>query len=123
MLRIVGVQRSRNAEAEFLLLQNQGSLRVSLKGHVVLAERAVAKGDLGAFAHVFSEDESIHPGLYALLSSGAGIPHWGKTKDGSHVYHAYAGRNEPLWADCEGPIHILSPSHTYCERSEMLVLR
>jgi hypothetical protein len=123
MLRIVGVQRDMTPEKEFLLLQNQGSLRVVLKGHVVMAERAVLAGDLCRFAHVFSEDESIHPGLYALLSTGSGLPHWGKTRDGSHVYHAYAGRQDSLWWSCDGPVHVLSPCHSYCERVETLILR
>ena len=123
MLRIVGVHRSEIVEQEFLLLQNQGSLRVCLKAHVVLAERAVTEGSLSRFAHVFSEEESIHPGLFALLSTGAGLPHWGKTRDGSHVYHAYAGLREPLWNACEGPIHILSPCHSFSERLEILALR
>lgn len=123
MLRIVGVQRSEAAETEFVLLQNQGCLRVVLKGHVIVAERAIVRGDLCDYSHVFSEDESIHPGLYALLSTGFGVPHWGKTKDGSHVYHAYAGREEPVWHACEGTIHLLSPTHSYCERPETLVLR
>jgi len=123
MLRIVGLHRGNSAESEFLLLQNQGSLRVTLKGHVVMAERAVLRADLCEYAHVFRDDESIHPGLYALLSTGFGEGHWGKTKDGSHVYHAYANRSGLLWSDCEGPIHVLSPCHSYTERVETLVLR
>lgn len=123
MLRIVGVQRTEIVEQEFLLLQNQGSLRVSLRGHVVMAERAIVRGDLFDAAHVFTEDESIPAGLYVLLSTGSGRPHWGKTKDGAHVYHAYAGRMSPLWFDSEGPIYVLSPCHSYVERGEPLLLR
>ena len=123
MLRIVGVQRTEIVEQEFLLLQNQGSLRVSLRGHVVMAERAILCGDLCNFAHVFTDDESIPAGLYVLLSTGAGLPHWGKTKDGAHVYHAYAGRLLPLWWDSDGPIHVLSPCYSYVERADPLVLR
>ena len=121
MLRIVGVQRTEVVEQEFLLLQNHGSLRVSLRGHVVLAERAILRGDLCESAHVFTDDESIPAGLYVLLSTGEGLPHWGKTKDGAHVYHAYAGRSSTLWADCDGPVHVLSPSHSYVEREPLLL--
>lgn len=110
-------------EKEFLLLQNQGSLRAMLRGHVVMAERAILRGELWESAHVFQEEESIHPGLYALLSTGCGTPHWGKTKDGSHVYHVYAGRSESLWNACVGPIHVLNQCHSYVERVDTLVLR
>lgn len=121
MLRIVGVNRTEIVEKEFLLLQNHGSLRVSLRGHVVVAEGAVERGDLSESAHVFSDDESIPPGLYVLLSTGEGLAHWGKTKDGAQVYHAYAGRSSPLWACCDGPVHILSPCHSYVEREPLLL--
>jgi len=123
MLRIVGVQRNEAAEREFLLLQNHGTLRVNLRGHVVLAERAILEADLCDAAHIFGEDEHVPAGLYVLLSTGAGLPHWGRTKDGAHVYHAYAGREEPLWDRCQGPIHVLSPCHAFVERSETVALR
>lgn len=123
MLRIVGVQRSENPDTEFLLLQNQGSLRVVLRGHVVMAERAVISQDLSRAGHLFTEEESIHPGLYVMLSTGEGLSHWGKTKDGAHVFHAYAGRKAPIWHCCEGPFYVLQPTHTYCERAEALMLR
>ena len=87
-----------------------------------MSERAI-RTNLADAAHVFSESESIHPGLYVLLSSGSGMPHWGRTKDGAHVYHAYAGRSEPLWSNTEGPVYVLSPCHTFVERGEALVLR
>ena len=123
MLRIVGVQKSDQVEREFLLLQNHGTLRVCLRGHVVLAERAIAQADLCDAAHVFTEEEHIPAGLYVLLSTGAGLAHWGRTKDGAHVYHAYASRPAPLWSHCDGPIHLLSPCHAYMERPEALSLR
>jgi hypothetical protein len=122
MLRIVGIQRSDCAEVEFLLLQNQGTLRVSLRGHVVLAETAIERGELARAAHLFADDEHVPAGLYVMLSTAQGMPHWGRTKDGAHVYHAYAGRTDPLWSE-PGPLHILAPGHTYCERLEPMLLR
>lgn len=123
MLRIVGVQRSESPEREFLLLQNHGTLRVSLRGYVVMAERAIVEADLCHSAHVFGDEEHVPAGLYVLLSTGCGIPHWGRTKDGAHVYHAYAGRHESIWSHCPGPIHVLSPCHSYIERTETVCLR
>jgi hypothetical protein len=123
MLRIVGVQRNERAEQEFVLLQNQGSLRLVLRGHMILADCALTHAELGEVSHLFVEDEPVHPGLYVLLSTGPGISYWGRTKDGAHVFHAYAGRARPLWHGCEGPLHVLSPCHTFSERPETLMLR
>lgn len=123
MLRIVGVQRSENVDQEFVLLQNQGSLRTVLRGHLVMAERALDQAELRDCSHLFVEEESIHPGLFVMLSSGEGVSHWTRSKDGAPVYHAYAGRRSPLWHGCDGPFHVLSPCHSYCERAETLMLR
>jgi hypothetical protein len=123
MLRIVGVQRSELAEREFVLLQNQGTLRALLRGHVVVSDGAISRGDLCRAAHVFMDDESIPAGLYVLLTTGRGTPHWSRTKDGAHVFHAYAGRDVPLWPQGEGAIHLLNPCHSFVERGEALLLR
>jgi hypothetical protein len=122
MLRIVGVQRSERPEREFILLQNQGGMRVVLRGHLVMADRAPEAG-LARFAHAFSEEESIQPGLYVCLFSGAGMPRWVRAKDGSSVFYCYMGRDEAVWDPLEGGLHVLHTQHTYCERGPALLLR
>ena len=42
MIRIVGIQRAERPEEEFVLLQNQGGMRLNLRGHVILTDAAVA---------------------------------------------------------------------------------
>ncbi len=123
MLRIVGVCRSREQRDEFVLLQNQGGLKVCLRGHALVADSAIASGSLADSAYVFTDDEHIPAGLYVLLSTGAGFAQWARTKDGAHVYRAYVGKSRALWADCSGPIHLLCPQHTFAERGEALLLR
>lgn len=118
MLRIVGVQRSVNPQNEFVLLQNHGSLRAVLRGHVILGDCVLEGGDLGDFAFAFSDCEPIPPGLYVLLTTGVGSPHWTKTRDGFHVFHTFMNRNHAVWNDCEGPLHVLTTQHTYCTRKQ-----
>lgn len=70
MIRIVGVQRASNPQKEFILLQNQGSLRLTLRGHLVASDQAIRNSDLAIGAHAFSDDVAIGPGMYVLLHTG-----------------------------------------------------
>jgi hypothetical protein len=123
VIRIVGVQRNVVPEQEFLLLQNQGGLRVKLRGHVVMSECAVEAGSLGHYAHVFSDDVVVPAGMYVLLSTGAGECRWARTRDGQMIYYGYMHRTTSLWETCPGPVHILAPHHTFVERGPALLLR
>ena len=123
MLRIVGVHRHDSPEREFVLLQNQGSMRVNLKGHVLMSESAFEGAHLCEVSHVFADDVSISPGLYVVLYSGSGNPGWRKTKDGTTVFNSYAGWDAPIWSRSSLPLHLLNTQHTYAERGEPLLLR
>ena len=122
MIRIVGVQKNAFAEQEFVLLQNQGSMRISLRGHVVLSECAVESGDLGVSAHAFKDDVHVPPGMYVILFSGSGTSRWAKTKDGTMVFYSYMGREDSVWNRSSGPLHILNKVHSYSERREALLV-
>ena len=122
MLRIVGVQRNAYAEQEFVLLQNQGSMRITLRGHVVLSDCALDSGDLGLTAHAFNDEVHVPPGMYVILFTGRGNPRWARTKDGAMVYHSYMGRDASVWHLCSGPFHVLNRVHTYAERREAMLV-
>ena len=122
MLRIVGVQKSEVAEQEFVLLQNQGSMRIALRGHVVLSECAVDSGDLSMTGHAFKDDVNIPPGIYVILFSGFGTSRWTKTKDGALVYYTYMDRDSSVWHRSTGPLHVLNRIHTYAGRREALLV-
>ncbi len=123
MLRIVGLQRGESADREFLLLQNQGSMRVHLRGHAILSETAFFTSDPGQASYAFPDDVSIGPGIYIVLTTGPGNPRWAKTKDGTHVYHAYMFRDAPVWSRAELPLHMMGSQHCYSERTEPLLVR
>lgn len=122
MLRIVGLQRASQPEQEFILLQNQGSMRVTLRGHALLGESAFVHGDLTGCSYAFSEDIQVPPGQYVILFTGTGISRWAKTKDNHMVYHVYMGRSVSTWSATSLPIHLLAPQHTYAERAEPALL-
>lgn len=123
MLRIVGLQRGDSADQEFLLLQNQGSMRIHLKGHAILSESALLTGNLAMGAYAFPDEVHIAPGLYVVLTTGAGNPRWARTKDGTQVYHAYMFCQDPVWSNCELPLHAMGTQHSYAERSGPLLVR
>lgn len=123
MIRIVGVQRSAIPEKEFVLLQNQGSLRLKLRGHVLVSDACLEASDLALGSHAFSDEELIPAGMFVLLFSGCGTPKWAKTKENQLVYYAYMNKRGPVWENAPGAVHILSTHHTYTERPPALLLR
>jgi hypothetical protein len=124
LIRIVGVQRSEKPESEFILLQNQGSRRLVLRGHAVIADSALCTGDLSVGAHCFTDEESVGTGVYIMLVTGKGEPRWGRTKDGAYLYLTYMNRHRSIWNNFPGPVHVMSSQHTYVERDiEHLIMR
>lgn len=122
MIRIVGVQRNAFAEQEFVLLQNQGSNQISLRGHLVLSDCAWESGEMRDQAHVFRDDVEIPPDMYVILFSGHGSPRWAHTKDGTRVYYAYMGRDSSVWTRAEGPLHVLQRTHSFSQSREALLV-
>jgi hypothetical protein len=123
MIRIVGIQRSNQPSEEFVILQNQGSLRIQLRGHVLVSELAVASGSFSAGAFIFSDDALIPAGMFVLLATGEGESRWARSKDGSLVFHTYMNRSEAVWEHTSNPIHLMNLQHSYTERPVGLLLR
>jgi len=117
MIRIVGVQRCAESKGEFVLLQNQGAMRLVLRGHVLMAEEAFDHSPSHA-VHVFVDEVKIGPGQFVLLRSCSGEPHWSTTKEGHHVYHTFANSDRPIWSATQGTLHLLGVQHTFTERRE-----
>ncbi len=122
MIRIVGVQRSECVGQEFVLLQNQGSMRTKLRGHAIVSDCAINEGAESAAWHLFDDDIDIHPGQYVLLRTSVGRSHWSTTSEGQRVYYAHMHRTNPIWNKSRGSLHILSTQHTYAERPAEVIL-
>jgi len=123
MLRIVGIRKGDNAEEEFVLLQNQGGLKLNLRGHVLLGEQALEHADVADFFHLFTDDVSIGPGHFVLLYTGSGIAKWARTKEQQLVYYTFMGRYGSVWERTSGALHVLCPQHSYQDRRDAVLLR
>lgn len=114
MLRIVGVQRTQEPNEEFVLLQNQGVLKVNLKGHLVASEIAFEVD--GSFTpeavFAFSDDIIIPPKTFVMLVTGVGDDGWGRSRDGSQVYYKFWQKNRTVWDKNEAPVQVLGVLHT-----------
>jgi len=122
MIRIIGIQRHEDAQQEFVLLQNQGSMRVQLRGHVITSD-AMIDHQVQNGLHIFGDDATIPPGMYVLLRTGQGQPKWGRTKEGALVFHAFMNRSHPVWIEGSGPLHLLAIQHSYTDRPATLSVR
>jgi hypothetical protein len=123
MIRIIGIQRSDDPDREFVLLQNQGSLRAHLRGHAVMSESVVESGNFGVGAHMFGDDVHIPPGKYVLLLTGTGEPRWTKTRDGQLMYQTYMNWERTVWSNLEGPLRVLNTQHSYSDKTTAILLR
>lgn len=121
MIRIVGVQRNDSPGEEFVLFQNQGTLREVLRGHVVLSELALENGQHIELSHVFRDEEQVPSGMYVILYTGRGKPRWARTKENALVYFTYMNRDESVWTNCTGPLHLLVKQHSYAARQATLM--
>jgi hypothetical protein len=117
MIRIVGVQRSDEVAQEFILLQNQGNMKVNLRGHALVADLELLGLDGAGALHLFSDDVEVQAGAYVLLRTVPCRTHWNHCNEGQLIYHTTMSRTELVWSRCEGALHLLKPQHTYCERN------
>lgn len=112
MLRIAGIQRNTDPDQEFVLLKNQGLLKINLRGHMIADENAFSSACLHEKVFVFSEEVILPPGAYAMVVTGKGENGWGRSADGSLVYYAFWGKKHPVWTDEASPIHVLGVLHS-----------
>jgi hypothetical protein len=115
MLRIVGINKNESVAKEFLLIQNQSGVRICLRGHALMGETCLTQSDREAF-HAFIDDEFIMPRGYVVVHTGSGINRWGKSKDGTTVFHVYMGREVSVWNRADAPVHVMATSHSYMRR-------
>lgn len=117
MIRIVGIQRSDDPSSEFVVLQNQGSMRVNLRGHALLDPETMESPDRAPFAVVVQDDIDIPPGHYAVVRTGLGTSRWCHKTEGYHIYYSFLGKTESIWSQRPGRIVVLAPQHTYSDKA------
>lgn len=113
MLKIVEVHAAKQAQGEYLVLQNQGLVSVSLRGWALCTE-AFLDGDLDRIAdsmYVFREDVSIKPYTRVVLFTGRGEDGWVPTIDGRQAYCAFWNRSQCVWTEASN-INVLHLSAT-----------
>lgn len=108
MLKIVDVHASHSPQGEYVVLQNQGTRTIPLRGCALCAESYLSEDPPTAARdmYVFREDATIKPYGRVVLFTGEGLDGWQPTTDGRSCYVAYWGRNESVWLHREN-VHLL----------------
>lgn len=123
MIRIVGLQKNSDPTQEFILLQNQGGMRIDLRGHALVAESTIENSAGLQDVHVIRESVSLHPGQYALIRSCSCAAKWCHKNEGYSVFYLGLGRTISIWNETSGGVHILAPQHTFVERPDPLCVK
>jgi hypothetical protein len=108
MLRIVDIHTASSARGEYIVLQNQGLVTVSLRGWALCTD-AYLQGNpvrLADEMYVFRDDIAVKPYTRVVLFTGEGRDGWQPTVDGRQAYCAYWGRTERVWS-LAGSVHVL----------------
>ena len=117
----MAVQRGDDPQREYVLLQNHGPLRLSLRGHLLTDDTGLGNGDRDRM-YVFSEDAQIPSMAYVLLVTGAGKNGWYQDNDARPVYCVYWNKQKTVWSQANEPIHLMNVIHTKAPRTEGLVI-
>ncbi|HZP83566.1 MAG TPA: hypothetical protein VFB21_18115 [Chthonomonadaceae bacterium] len=108
MLKIVEIHTSASAQGEYVVLQNQGLVTLSLRGWALCTD-AYLEGDPGQIAdqmYIFRDDIAVKPYTRVVLFTGGGVDGWQPTTDGRQAYCAYWGRRERIWTHA-AHLHVL----------------
>jgi hypothetical protein len=110
MLKIVEVHACHYPDGEYVVLQNQGTLTVPLRGYLLTSQDFLQLDpyNVSNAMYVFRAEATIKPYGRVVLFTGAGYDGWQPTTDGRQCYVAYWGREETVWSRCE-TVHLLRP--------------
>jgi len=110
LLKIVDLHPASTPGSEYVVLQNQGLITISLKGWA-LAGDSYMSGDPGRSASetfIFAEDIPIKPYTRVVLFTGEGTDGWYETIDNKTAYLVYWNRPSSVWTDTPF-VHLLRP--------------
>ncbi len=108
MLKIIEIHTATNTQSEYVVLQNQGLMTVSLRGWALCTD-AYLEGEPTEIAeqmYIFREEVNIKPYTRVVLFTGSGADEWMPTVDGKQAYCAYWNRPERLWTSA-AHVHLL----------------
>ena len=108
MLKIVDIHPASGVQGEYIVLQNQGLVTVSLRGWALCTD-AYLEGDATRVMdemYIFREDIPIKPYTRVVLFTGSGQDGWVPTIDGKQAYCAYWGREQRIWTQ-SAHVHVL----------------
>ncbi len=108
MLKVVDVHPAADVCGEYVVLQNQGLVSVTLRGWALCTE-AFLTGDMTQIAdelYIFRDEIAVKPYTKVVLFSGEGDDCWVPTTDGRLAYCAYWNRSRRIWSDAKR-VHLL----------------
>jgi hypothetical protein len=99
MLKIVEVHAASGVRGEYVVLQNQGLVTVSLRGWALCTEAYLngSPEERADSMYVFRDDIPIGPYTRVVLFTGNGEDGWVPTVDGRQAFCAYWNRQERVW--------------------------
>lgn len=108
MLKVVDVHPAADVRGEYVVLQNQGLVSVTLRGWALCTE-ALLSGEMTQIAdelYVFRDEIAVKPYTKVVVFSGEGEDGWVPTTDGRLAYCAYWNRSRRIWSDAKR-VHLL----------------
>ncbi len=108
MLKIIEVRTAPRPEGEYVVLQNEGLVSLSLCGWALCSESVFSPDspDWSSSFYMFDHDVNIRPYTRVVLFTGSGEDGWVPTIDGKQAFLAYWNRRQSVWKNAQ-TIHIL----------------
>ena len=108
MLKIIEVHPAPRPEAEYVVLQNEGLVSLTLCGWALCSEMVFTADpcDWSSSFYMFDQDADIRPYTRVVLFTGVGEDGWAPTIDGRQAFLAHWNRKQPVWKHAQ-TIHIM----------------
>ena len=108
MLKIIEVHPALHSQGEYIVLQNQGLVTVSLRGWALCTDAYLGSDPIrmAQEMYIFRDEVPIKPYTRVVLFTGSGEDDWVPTIDGRQAYCAYWNRRDCLWSSA-AHVHLL----------------
>ncbi len=108
MLKILEVHAASGGRGEYVALQNQGLMTLSLRGWALCTDAYLngSAAQIVSEMYIFRDEIPLKPYTRVVLFTGRGEDGWVPTIDGKQAYCAYWGRDEGVWTRSDN-VHVL----------------